>query len=211
MSILESIDWHFLSSFFGEHGKLIAAIIAFFVAVISLAVAIYRHQHARTLERILGRSASQVRRDEQFVKKAKDALEIAADRLKQQEADLKTRELKLNEIRTAFRGKEHDLWCMHPPRKPVNYDAGMRGRRKNPVIMVANLKGGVGKTTLTANLAAHFSAQGLRVLLIDVDYQGSLSNMMLMADGVEDVPFGTSTVLGSAEGPETENALVPFT
>jgi chromosome partitioning protein len=36
-------------------------------------------------------------------------------------------------------------------------------------------------------LAAYFNEAGQRVLLVDVDYQGSLSNMMLSADGVEDV------------------------
>lgn len=59
-----------------------------------------------------------------------------------------------------------------------------RRQRHKPIIMVANLKGGVGKTTLTANLAAFFSERGKRVLLIDCDYQGSLSNMLLSADGV---------------------------
>lgn len=50
-----------------------------------------------------------------------------------------------------------------------------------PIITVANMKGGVGKTTLTANLAAYFDRQGKRVLIIDLDYQGSLSQTALAA------------------------------
>lgn len=51
--------------------------------------------------------------------------------------------------------------------------------RAPPSLTVMNFKGGVGKTTLTANLAAAFSAQyGMRVLLVDLDYQGSLSDML---------------------------------
>lgn len=41
------------------------------------------------------------------------------------------------------------------------------------VLFVANSKGGCGKSTTTTNLAAAFAAQGLRVLLIDTDTQGS--------------------------------------
>ncbi|WP_329103064.1 AAA family ATPase [Micromonospora sp. NBC_01699] len=43
------------------------------------------------------------------------------------------------------------------------------------VVSVINYKGGVGKTTLTANLGAELAARGLRVLLIDLDPQASLT------------------------------------
>jgi chromosome partitioning protein len=43
------------------------------------------------------------------------------------------------------------------------------------VITVASRKGGAGKTTICAHLAAHAHAQGHRSLIIDADPQGSLS------------------------------------
>ena len=42
-----------------------------------------------------------------------------------------------------------------------------------PVIVVANPKGGVGKTTLSTNLAGYFAARGHAVMLGDVDRQHS--------------------------------------
>jgi chromosome partitioning protein len=43
------------------------------------------------------------------------------------------------------------------------------------VVSVMNYKGGVGKTTLTANLAAELAYRGYRVLLIDIDPQTNLT------------------------------------
>lgn len=42
------------------------------------------------------------------------------------------------------------------------------------VIAVINNKGGVGKTTLTANIGGILAASGWRVLLVDLDHQGNL-------------------------------------
>jgi cellulose biosynthesis protein BcsQ len=77
------------------------------------------------------------------------------------------------------------FWLKMPISKPERYDERMRG--SIPIMMIGTLKGGVGKTTLSANLAAQFAirwrnANGnpLRVLLIDLDFQGSLSTMTVL-------------------------------
>lgn len=57
-----------------------------------------------------------------------------------------------------------------------------RESRKTRIIAVVNLKGGVGKTTLTAFIGAALWERGKRVLLLDLDYQGSLSLLCLGAD-----------------------------
>jgi cellulose biosynthesis protein BcsQ len=57
--------------------------------------------------------------------------------------------------------------------------------RQTAIISLLNLKGGVGKTTIAAHLAAAFSAKGYRVLAIDLDLQGSLSTMFISASDIK--------------------------
>src|SRR6266542_1285222 len=65
-----------------------------------------------------------------------------------------------------------------PPRPPIAPFRPVE-ERKAVIIAVTNLKGGVGKTSLTANLAATFWGRGKKVLAVDLDHQASLTNLCL--------------------------------
>jgi chromosome partitioning protein len=84
----------------------------------------------------------------------------------------------LNRVRDAF-DDDNNLWLRRPVMKqPDHYHKRLQD--SIPILLVANLKGGVGKTTIAANLAIYFErCKGERVLAIDLDHQGSLSSMLL--------------------------------
>lgn len=56
-----------------------------------------------------------------------------------------------------------------------------------PIVAVVNLKGGVGKTTIAANLGAAAFARDRRVLFVDLDFQASLTSLCLPAERIADV------------------------
>ncbi|WP_444663027.1 ParA family protein [Cellulomonas sp. CW35] len=66
------------------------------------------------------------------------------------------------------------MWRMPARPKPTGVNV--------PVVSVINYKGGVGKTTLTANLGAELAWRGRRVLLMDLDAQSSLTFSLVKPD-----------------------------
>lgn len=60
--------------------------------------------------------------------------------------------------------------------------------RRCPIIAVVNLKGGVGKTTMTAYVGTALASSGKRVLVVDLDYQASLTQLCLRP---EHLPWST--------------------
>ena len=64
-----------------------------------------------------------------------------------------------------------------PPRETPPFRP--HGHKTATIIAVTNLKGGVGKTTITANLGGTLCSLGKRVLLIDLDHQHNLTNLTL--------------------------------
>jgi cellulose biosynthesis protein BcsQ len=93
--------------------------------------------------------------------------------------DVAAQQSKLQDLLKTLRGNEAGLWTTFPKSPPFqDFDARI-GRRRPVIITVANNKGGVSKTTITGNLLAYFDYKlRLRVLVIDLDYQGSLSTML---------------------------------
>ena len=80
-----------------------------------------------------------------------------------------------------------------------------QGRLQPKVVALLNQKGGVGKTTSTANLGAAFARLGKRVLLIDLDPQSNLS----MHFGVEAEPTQPSVYdLLVGEGIDARSVIV---
>lgn len=91
------------------------------------------------------------------------------------------------------------------------------------IISVINYKGGVGKTTMTANLAAELAFRGYRILMIDLDPQASLTFSFVKPDVwerdlaanktikswfdsfIKDKPFDLNTLITSL--PEVKSRL----
>jgi len=70
--------------------------------------------------------------------------------------------------------------------RPAVRPASAPAHAETEVIVLANQKGGVAKTTTTLNLGVAFAEQGFRVLLVDLDPQGNLTmSQGLNPDSIE--------------------------
>lgn len=161
-------------------------------------------------ERLLTESAAQLRSAQEEVKRLRDLhhqtsqksdeqtrmlehlrLELAGAQLsiqqhiantEQQQREMGSQERRIGRALT----RDGQTWNERvnagaPAFKPLEPDG-----RRMPIISLLNLKGGVGKTTIAANLAAALDAKGYRVLLVDLDLQGSLTGLFLNESEQED-------------------------
>lgn len=115
--------------------------------------------------------------------KRKNALLEAS--LNHAKADLSKRQGKIDRLESDLRkitDGEQKLWNLRGNTRFPEFEAWSRNPNGARVITVGHLKGGVGKTTLAANLAAYYAEHFKKpVLLIDLDYQGSLTNSLALA------------------------------
>src|SRR5580765_838824 len=93
------------------------------------------------------------------------------------------------------------------------------------IILVASSKGGVGKTTIATNLAAHDAVDGKRTVLVDADHQASsmhwcakragMDNAVLPVDGTRrgwqgKVPDDAQRVIIDGRAGAMADDLAPF-
>jgi chromosome partitioning protein len=78
-------------------------------------------------------------------------------------------------------------------------------------LVLANQKGGVGKSAVATLLAHYLRLQGRRVLAIDLDHQGNLSHAVRLSKRAAVAAFGADRLLTEAVGavPATDFVLVP--
>lgn len=171
MSVFEVLLWIAQSLRpFSELLQLLSYVIGPLFAI----VAFYLNRKDR---RQIIEQAKELGRAQEAANRARDE----ASRAREEAAEQADQASKLRgELEGITKGSDQ-LWKLRPARPFDKYREWYNLREGATLVTIGNLKGGVGKTTISANFAAYLSETlHKRVLLVDLDYQGSLSTLMLL-------------------------------
>lgn len=168
------------------HGTVLGAI----GAALLFGAAAFKHFSDKRADRLVRDKVAELEaekrklaEEKQYVLQERTEADSLTDDLEARAKALSLREDSVSKLRNAILGSEEELWRMYPPTMPDGYSSIMVDMNP-PVFIVANLKGGVSKTTICSNLAAHYGRRlSKRVLVVDLDHQGSLSNLLLSSKG----------------------------
>lgn len=97
-----------------------------------------------------------------------------------------------------FLAAEEGFWDKSPELDVAEHIKSLRDGI--PIVSVINFKGGVGKSTIVTNLAAFFDSRGIKVLLVDLDQQGSLTDSTVATKS--ELPFGAVQAIAGNKTPE---------
>jgi cellulose biosynthesis protein BcsQ len=118
------------------------------------------------------------------------------------EKDREVKRAKLEIVEKAANAHETHLWDIWPKAIPTWYLPRCAASTIR-IITCANFKGGVGKTTIAANLAIALAKRGYRILIVDFDYQGSLNSRLQFVS--DDPDMSGSNALLSPDGSVFDN------
>jgi cellulose biosynthesis protein BcsQ len=154
------------------------------LAIVSFVLNRLDRKALRRQAEALGQARAELGQAQTTIASQRQEIDSARELVRSREARVEKLE---RDLRDVTEGSQ-ELWKLRPAKEFRDCIDWRRDPKGAKLITIGNLKGGVGKTTLAANFAAYISETlDKPVLLIDLDYQGSLSNMLMLSIGNEEV------------------------
>ena len=184
VALFAFFDWHHVEKIAQTHDAVFKIVGQVFGPILALAGFFWglseREEVAKVNKEIgaanheMGVKRAELTDKEDKLSAAKHEIDQKSARIDKLESDLET-------VADSSR-----LWKLRPNAPFPEYRAWKYDPDGAKIVTVGLFKGGVGKTHLASNFAAYVSERKQKpVLLIDLDYQGSLSTTMILDAGLE--------------------------